>query len=106
MTTVTIRLFEPLALFCSFESGEYFALDMGGTNFRTVYVNLSDKHGEMVRPALFSMAGNVLCVQHGCYCVQIVMPVDSILRLVFSCCSDAIAKSHHLLDVCSQIVCI
>jgi len=23
-------------------------LDMGGTNFRTVYVKLSDKHGEMV----------------------------------------------------------
>lgn len=33
---------------CSFESGEYFALDMGGTNFRTVYVKLSDKHGQMV----------------------------------------------------------
>lgn len=30
-----------------FESGDFFALDMGGTNFRTVYVKLSDKHGEM-----------------------------------------------------------
>ena len=36
------------AVACSFESGDFFALDMGGTNFRTVYVKLSDKHGEMV----------------------------------------------------------
>lgn len=33
---------------CRFESGDFFALDMGGTNFRTVYVNLSDAHGKMV----------------------------------------------------------
>ena len=33
---------------CRFESGDFFALDMGGTNFRTVYVKLSDKHGKMV----------------------------------------------------------
>ena len=38
---------------CRFESGDFFALDMGGTNFRTVYVKLSDKHGEMVK--LFSL---------------------------------------------------
>ena len=35
-------------LSCRFESGDFFAVDMGGTNFRTVYVKLSDKHGEMV----------------------------------------------------------
>lgn len=35
-------------MWCRFEAGDFFALDMGGTNFRTVYVKLSDKHGEMV----------------------------------------------------------
>ncbi|KAL3147780.1 hypothetical protein ABBQ32_002513 [Trebouxia sp. C0010 RCD-2024] len=30
-----------------FESGDFFALDMGGTNFRTVYVKLADTHGDM-----------------------------------------------------------
>lgn len=33
---------------CRFESGDFFALDMGGTNFRTVYVKLADTHGDMV----------------------------------------------------------
>ena len=41
------------AVACSFESGDFFALDMGGTNFRTVYVKLSDKHGEMVNFSCF-----------------------------------------------------
>ena len=48
-STYTIQGGENLgALYCRFESGDFFALDMGGTNFRTVYVKLSDKHGEMV----------------------------------------------------------
>ena len=33
---------------CSYESGDFFALDMGGTNFRTVYARLSGKPGETV----------------------------------------------------------
>lgn len=33
---------------CSYESGDFFALDMGGTNFRTVYARLSGKPGKLV----------------------------------------------------------
>ena len=52
---------------CSCESGDFFALDMGGTNFRTVYVKLSDKHSEMVRQnwhATFAMFGVVKLAMH------------------------------------------
>lgn len=38
---------------CRFESGDFFALDMGGTNFRTVYVKLADTHGDMVNICVF-----------------------------------------------------
>ena len=47
-STYTIQSDILRAVSCRFESGNFFALDMGGTNFRTVYVKLSDKHGEMV----------------------------------------------------------
>ena len=41
---------------CRFETGDVFALDMGGTNFRTVYVKLSDKHGQMVNICSFCVS--------------------------------------------------
>lgn len=33
---------------CRHETGEFFALDLGGTNFRVLYVKLSDDHGGVV----------------------------------------------------------
>lgn len=34
---------------CSLETGNFFALDMGGTNFRTVHVKLSGQEGHTVQ---------------------------------------------------------
>ena len=31
------------------EEGEYFAVDIGGTNYRVIYVQLSSRKGEVVR---------------------------------------------------------
>ena len=36
------------ACHCRHETGDFYALDLGGTNFRTLYVKLSDNHGEVV----------------------------------------------------------
>lgn len=40
------RLTEVLS--CRNETGEFFALDLGGTNFRTLYIQLTDDHGGVV----------------------------------------------------------
>eukprot|EP01026_Neomeris_dumetosa_P058592 TRINITY_DN5461_c0_g1_i14.p1 TRINITY_DN5461_c0_g1~~TRINITY_DN5461_c0_g1_i14.p1 ORF type:complete len:507 (-),score=87.66 TRINITY_DN5461_c0_g1_i14:342-1862(-) len=44
------------------ESGEYYALDLGGTNFRVLYVKLSDKDGEVEEEILgeYSMDKKVM----------------------------------------------
>ena len=34
---------------CRDEVGEYFAIDIGGTNFRSIHVTLSGNKGEVVR---------------------------------------------------------
>ena len=34
---------------CSDERGDYFAVDLGGTNLRVLYAKLSEKKGEVVR---------------------------------------------------------
>lgn len=33
---------------CRHETGDFWAVDLGGTNFRTLYINLSDEHGAVV----------------------------------------------------------
>lgn len=33
---------------CRHEKGDFWALDLGGTNFRTLYIKLSANHGEVV----------------------------------------------------------
>ena len=33
---------------CRDEVGEYYAIDIGGTNFRSIHATLSDKKGEVV----------------------------------------------------------
>ncbi len=33
------------------ETGDFFAVDIGGTNFRVILVSLSEKRGEVVSPA-------------------------------------------------------
>ena len=35
------------------EIGEYYAIDIGGTNFRSIHATLSDKKGEVVSCAFF-----------------------------------------------------
>ena len=47
-----MHVFDCIKYACRFESGDFFALDMGGTNFRTVYVKLADTHGDMVEHSL------------------------------------------------------
>jgi hexokinase len=37
---------------CREESGGCYALDIGGTNFRVAYYQLSDKHGKVVSAPL------------------------------------------------------
>lgn len=34
---------------CRDEAGEYYAIDIGGTNFRSIHVRLSGNKGEVVR---------------------------------------------------------
>ncbi len=36
---------------CSDEEGEYFAVDIGGTNYRVIYVKLSERKSEVVSAA-------------------------------------------------------
>lgn len=33
---------------CRAETGEFYAVDIGGTNFRVIYVKLSDAKGQVV----------------------------------------------------------
>ena len=40
------------AVACRDEEGEYFAVDIGGTNYRVIYVKLSDKKSEVVSAAV------------------------------------------------------
>jgi hexokinase len=41
------------------ETGACYALDIGGTNFRTVYYKLSSEHGKVVRSGLMPAAAAV-----------------------------------------------
>lgn len=37
---------------CRHEQGEFYSLDLGGSNLRVMYVKLSQLHGQVVRPGL------------------------------------------------------
>ena len=38
------------------EIGEYYAIDIGGTNFRSIHATLSDKKGELVSCAILPVS--------------------------------------------------